>query len=358
MKEMLREYVDSRGVKMRVDRRAGIIRGVKILGLESRNGRRYPAKTLLRAVELYDGAKVNVNHTNGSSASPRDYRDRIGAIRNVRLRPEDGLFADFHFNPKHALAEQLIWDAEHAAENVGFSHNVRARTARCGDHVEVEEITKVESVDLVADPATTQGLFESAAEAAEENPEAAGGSAEDIFKDPKAAVGRAEDVLHAGRVSYADNCRQNGPAREAPLAGLSVESLRRDRPELVEELLKESRDELQSLRRELVQLREAASLEQRQRLIDELLSEFNLPIAEVGGGDCEAVVGQRFIQSLREARDEKTVRGMIQERAELVRAVERGIGATGAPAGKPLCRGQVCLAEPVDDTNSFVKSIT
>ena len=72
MKETLREYVDSRGVKMRVDRGAGIIRGVKILGLESRNGRRYPAETLLRAVELYDGAKVNVNHANGNPVGPRD----------------------------------------------------------------------------------------------------------------------------------------------------------------------------------------------------------------------------------------------------------------------------------------------
>ena len=348
MKEMLREYVDSRGVKMRVDRRAGIIRGVKILGLESRNGRHYPAETLLRAVELYDGAKVNVNHANGSPAGPRDYRDRIGAIRNVRLRPEDGLFADFHFNPKHALAEQLIWDAENAAENVGFSHNVRAKTARRDDHVEVEEITKVESVDLVADPATTRGLFESAAEAAEENPAAAGGSAVDIF--------------NADMVSNAENCRQDDPAREAFLTGLSVESLRRDRPELVQELLEESRDELQSLRRELVRLRESASRERRERLIGELLSEFNLPLAEVGGGACEAVIDRRFMQSLREATDEKTVRGLIQERAELVRAVERGIGATGgsagAAAGKPLCRGQVRLAEPADDTNSFVKSIT
>ena len=38
MTEMLQEYCDSRGVRMRVDREAGVIRGVKMLGLESRNG--------------------------------------------------------------------------------------------------------------------------------------------------------------------------------------------------------------------------------------------------------------------------------------------------------------------------------
>lgn len=160
MNETLQEYADSRGIAVRVDRRQGVIRGVKILGLESRNGRTYRPEALADAVPLYEGAKVNVNHLKENLSGPRDYRDRIGVIRGVAARPE-GLFADFHFNPKHALAEQLIWDAEHAPENVGFSHNVEARTGRQGDRVVVEAILRVESVDLVADPATTRGLFES-----------------------------------------------------------------------------------------------------------------------------------------------------------------------------------------------------
>ncbi len=85
-------------------------------------------------------------------------------IRNVDAAAGRGLVRRFLFNPKHALAEQLIWDAEHAPENVGFSHNVEARTVRQGDKIVVEAITRVQSVDLVADPATTRGLFESAAQ--------------------------------------------------------------------------------------------------------------------------------------------------------------------------------------------------
>ena len=164
MTETLLEYCDSRGVPVRVDRSAGVIRGVKILGLHSRNGREYLAETLRRAAALYEGAKVNVNHPKGVPAAPRDYQDRIGVVRGVELRADEGLFGDLHFNPKHALAEQLIWDAEHAPENVGFSHNVQARTAPRpgGSGVVVEEITRVESVDLVADPATTRGLYEAA----------------------------------------------------------------------------------------------------------------------------------------------------------------------------------------------------
>ena len=158
---VVRKFCDSRGVQMRVDRQAGVIRGVKVLGLESRNGRSYLPEALAQAAPLYEDAKVNVNHPRGNPGGPRDYQDRIGTVRNVGLRAGEGLFADFHFNPKHALAEQLIWDAEHAPENVGFSHNVEARCARRGDRVVVEAITRVQSVDLVADPATTRGLFES-----------------------------------------------------------------------------------------------------------------------------------------------------------------------------------------------------
>ena len=163
MSELLQEFCDSAGVSLRIDRASGVIRGIKVLGLQSRNGREYLPEALARAVGLYEGAKVNVNHPKGHPLAPRDYQERIGVIRNVRHRTGEGLFADFHFNPKHDLSEQLVWDAEHAPENVGFSHNVQARTSRRGETTLVEEIVQVHSVDLVADPATTRGLFESAA---------------------------------------------------------------------------------------------------------------------------------------------------------------------------------------------------
>ena len=155
--EQLREYSDNRGLTLVVDRDQGVIHNVKILGRESRNGREYPDATMARALPLYEGAKVNINH--GLGSEPRNYEHRIGQLKNVHAA-HDGLYADLHFNPKHALAEQLMWDAEHSPENVGLSHNVVARTARRGSKVVVEEIDRVNSVDLVADPATTKGLFE------------------------------------------------------------------------------------------------------------------------------------------------------------------------------------------------------
>lgn len=158
----LKEYTDSRGQTLTVDREKGVIRGVKILGLESANGRTYRTEAIRKAIGLYEGAKVNVNHPAGKATDPRDYRDRLGHFESVQQR-SDGLYGDLHYNPKHSVAEQLAWDAEHAPNRLGMSHNVAAKTSRdrTSGKVVVEEIASVVSVDLVADPATTQGLFES-----------------------------------------------------------------------------------------------------------------------------------------------------------------------------------------------------
>lgn len=160
--EPLVEFTTSGGLSPRVDRRTGRIFGVKVLGLHSRNGRMYRPEAIAAAAPLYENVKVNVNHPQAAPHQPRDYQDRLGCLRNVRATT-DGLFGDLYFNPHHHLADQLAWDAEHAPENVGLSHNVQARTRRQGNQVIVEAIEVVRSVDLVADPATTHGLYEGAA---------------------------------------------------------------------------------------------------------------------------------------------------------------------------------------------------
>ena len=161
MTEILYETTYTAGDAVRIDREAGVIFGVKIIGCESRNGRHYPNDTLRQAIPLYENSKVNLDHPDGDPRKPRSYHARFGMIRNVQLRENEGLYADFWFNPKHTIAEQLLWDAEHAPDNVGFSHNVEAVVKRTHDPALVEKIVAVRSVDLVADPATTQGLFES-----------------------------------------------------------------------------------------------------------------------------------------------------------------------------------------------------
>ncbi len=159
---IVEDFASSPGRK--IDREAGVIRGVKIIGFESKNGRVYPPQVLRAAVGVYEGVKVNINHpTNGDPTHPRGYEDRMGILRSSRFVDGSGIHADFHFNPKHRLTEQMLWDAENAPESLGFSHNAVLRFGdrdRRGRDV-VEQIVAARSVDLVADPATTKSLFES-----------------------------------------------------------------------------------------------------------------------------------------------------------------------------------------------------
>jgi len=277
MNERLCEYVDSRGATIRVDRGSGVIRGVKILGPVSRNGRVYTADAMRNAAPLYEGAKVNVNHPEGRPDRPRDYRDRIGTIREVTFRDGEGLFGDLHFNPKHALAEQLAWDAVNLPENVGFSHNVEARTATDGDQMRVDRIVRVLSVDLVADPATTAGLFESESDDSQEISES----------------------------------ESNGEMD--------------DRADLLVE-------ENESLRRKIRILA-------RRETIERLLHEYGLPSADSTDRDDRAIVDDVFLQSLSEAENERAIRRRIERRVRLMQAAVRRSQSQSDPS-RPICSEQ------------------
>lgn len=316
MNELLQEFVDSRGVEMRVDRAQGIIRGVKLLGLHSRNGRKYLPAALAEAAGLYEGAKVNVNHPKGNPLAARDYQDRLGSIRNVSARV-DGLYGDFHFNPKHALAEQLAWDAAHAPENVGFSHNVEARTSRQANQTVVEAILKVQSVDLVADPATTRGLYESAA-----------------TQGPAAAA-----------------CLVEG-ARQ-----WTLEQLRAQRPDLVAAIEAEA---TAALRSEVDRLRACEAAHARRATIARLLKEYRLPDPQALDDATRPMVSDLFMESLLAAPDERSMRALVQERAEVIAAAQKLDGAT-AGRSRPLSReqnGHEAAAGRALDARSFARAIS
>ena len=326
MNQDIQEYVDSRGVDLRVDREAGVVRGVKILGLESRNRRSYSPQALSRAIELYEGAKVNVNHPKGDPLAPRDYQDRIGVIRNVVLRDDQGLFGDFHFNPKHALAEQLVWDAQHAAENVGFSHNVQARVAKKADTSIVEEILQVQSVDLVADPATTRGLFEQ----------------------------------QAGDVPLVeDDAWQT----------VTLEQIERLKPDLIQALEQKAvasvaakhHAQLEELQSQLDVYQARETLDRRREQIGKLLVEYQLPDPASGDPTADAIVSDEFMGRLMATESEDQLRSLVRDRATLVRNLGGSFG--GPRRGRPMSRDQTVVdrhheAQQVADAKSFADAIT
>jgi hypothetical protein len=311
--ELIVEYVDSTGATLRIDRENGVIQGVKLLGPESRNGRVYPKEVIARASALYEGARVNVDHGEGDPSKARRYGERIGIIRNVRVEPGDGgLRGDFFANPKHALWEQLAWDAQHSPNAVGFSHNILGRTSRRDGKTVVEEITRVQSVDLVADPATTQGLFE-------------------------AASHQEQEVATVERLTI-DQWKADYPE--------FIKTIREDavREHLDSEAVKAANAELTKLREQVDRYQAAEKLRDKQARIDALLTEAKLP-AEL--------LSETFRKQLTDAPDEPTIKSLIEDRA----AIPKQIG--NPPRSKEQRVAENGGAAPdIRDTTAFVEAIT
>lgn len=329
MIQSLQEVCRLNSSPLQVSRESDVIRGVKILGTESRNGRTYRPAALARAVALYEGAKVNVNHPKAGPHTPRDYQDRIGVVRNVTFR-DGGLFADLQYNPKHQLAEQLAWDAEHAPENVGLSHNVEARVSRQDERLMVDEILRVRSIDLVADPATTRSLFESAPE-----------------------VGK----LSSG--SPFNELRDTQPeVMQTVLESLTPSTLQALRPDLVAALTCEQAAELASLR-EAVQTQR--TLEERKGRARALLREYELPDPEIDPERARTLLGEGFVERLCGAADEGSMRQLIRERAELIAGVRSMPSDKGAWPQRPVSRDprQMLIDwDAGESTERFVRAIT
>jgi hypothetical protein len=330
MSELLQEFVHSSSERLRVDREAGIIRGVKLLGLVSRNGRRYREDALSQAIALYEGAKVNINHPKGHPLAPRDYQERLGVVRGVVLRPGEGLFGDLHFNPKHSLSEQLVWDAEHAPQNVGMSHNVLARTTRDGADTVVESITKVNSIDLVADPATTSGLYEQAIGTSAVEQQRSSGVAEE------ANSSTSTPLPHYSTTA---------------LSSLTLEQLRQHRPDLVREVQRDYESQLEQVRGELDALVARDKIARRRERILELLQEHNLPLPPTTGADDSQLISREFIESLMRAADDETLQQLVEARAELVRSASQWTNQRHTPDRRPRSRDQMAV-EPTGRTCS------
>lgn len=146
----------------RVDAETGIIYGVKLLGENSKNKRRYARKAMREAVSLYEGRKSYVNHPDRErAAEDRKFQDWTGNFRNVTYKEGKGIFADQHLLKASPHFSAIIEAAQKFPNSVGYSHVAEGESRQDGETEIIESIREVFSVDLVTDPATTGGFFES-----------------------------------------------------------------------------------------------------------------------------------------------------------------------------------------------------
>jgi len=150
------------GDDLEADEAEPVLRGVRVLGSDSQNRRKYTQSAMEAALPLYNGAKVYCDHPDRPNES-RSVDDLFGRLFNPRI--EGGaIVADLKYNPAHPRAKQILWFAKNDPGALGLSHNAvgTGTTSKDGVFV-VEKIAAVRSVDLVAEPATNSGLYANAA---------------------------------------------------------------------------------------------------------------------------------------------------------------------------------------------------
>lgn len=149
--------------KVERDNLGGVrVRGVKLIGLESRNvnsngtRNRYAKAALESAQALYANRPVYRNHDR--HGNERRVEDKIGKVAAVESR-EDGLYGDLLLAPGQD-ADRVAWAAEHAPDFLAMSHHAKGVGRKNGEWTDIEQIEAVRSVDLVCAGGTTNSLFE------------------------------------------------------------------------------------------------------------------------------------------------------------------------------------------------------
>jgi hypothetical protein len=161
MKDLL-EYAVSH---TQMDRATGVLRNTVIINATSKNGphakRRYSERALKQIASMAEGLPAYANHVAPDLAfKARDVRDMIGRHKNVRYdATRQAVVSDLHVLEHQA---PLVFGlAQGLGDIVGNSLVSRGATRMEGDVEVVDEVSAVRSADLVSDPATTKGLWES-----------------------------------------------------------------------------------------------------------------------------------------------------------------------------------------------------
>lgn len=174
-----------------IDREAGIMRGVKIVGLKSNNlGKtigvegpgadlpyEYDRLGMRSALAAYEGQSIFMNHLpfkydEKGRRIPvvfeRSNDDLIGWFENVRFIDDPnpdvaGVYGDWHVVMSHPMANRCFEIAERNPRALGMSHEafIQDPVMRDGKLI-IPGIVRVDAIALVsARPGTTRGLFES-----------------------------------------------------------------------------------------------------------------------------------------------------------------------------------------------------
>gem|GEM_PF-1222028 len=327
-----------------IDTDSRVVRNVALSGTKSKNGYRYRAKALRKAIPLYENKPVFLDHaTSASRPFERSTRDLVGSVVHVRF--EDGRLRGDIQTLDTESGKMFIALAESNHPAVGMSHVVLAQ--RSPNKKTVEKIHEVVSVDAVVFPATTSTFRENLHEPTQSLPD----SYEDLLEKLDQLIdshskalfdNKIEKVcrigvfdnrvilavhtekqndpqhflldwhLERGEVTLGDEpvflteeqfaSRDFLPLKESHKTSKPISENERDVP-----FFESQREKLQSEIDELEEMRRAAEFRKR---IDSMLASARLP---------EFSVTENFREQLESAKDDAKCQNLIDDRLHLLR---------------------------------------
>lgn len=231
----------------RFDKQNLVVYGTKILGEHSLNNRDYPEATQKKAVSIFEGAKAYLNHPYPEDmAKPRKVQDLIGEHRNVRYA-DGSTYSDLHLLDKPLVHEQVVPIVENKPHLAGNSVVIRGRQRKGDDgRMIIEEIVAARSIDLVAEPGTTKGIYESHSQETNQMEwkditlESFKQHCPDLVKQLLVVTKEQEDEKTKVLATEAENkkLKEDLAARDAKIADLEIKEAKRQEDEAKEVRMK------------------------------------------------------------------------------------------------------------------------
>ncbi len=379
-----------------------VIQNVALLGSVSLNNRVYTEQALKDAARLYNGAPVYIDHPTESEMRDRQgvrsVMDLAGRVIRARIAGEQ-VRGDIQVLDREPTKGLFLAIAEQMPGIAGMSHRARGVVEVDDDGKEtVTSLDQVYAVELVAEPATVAGLFESISNEATERHHhpldlrSLGEQSHISFDDIRERIrttlteieqpgdnwlhieaifddrvvyqidggpmfqrswemdGRGNVTLGDGRIevhkltTFEPVTNEPQETKDMEIKDLTLDQLTEQRPELLKQIREqdEAGQELEALKAENKALKEEKdALEvkdaerDRQTMIGEKLKEAELP---------ETAVTDHFKEQLRAAKDEAAVDAVIADRKALVESV-----STGKPPKLPAKDIDALIAEARGD---------
>lgn len=298
-----------------------VIPHVKILGWESRNNRRYLPESV--QPQQYEDIPVNLNHPEGQSKQ-RVVQERFGWFENIR-KEADGVYGDLHYNPELPYAKPFAWWAKHKPNKVFMSHDA-VGTGRTENGKFIVEKAHPANVDIVADGATTKGLYESMDPDLTPAPDTPvdksleqqiGELIVAIIQDDCPAEEKRSKVMKALKL-IDDEPKPEPAPRPEPKKEKTDESVKRNQDPAYKALL----ERVTEAEKKADAAQTKLALRERHELASRLCVEAKLP---------QIAVSERFLQTLIEAENEAEIKALIEDRKGLANIqAPRSAGAVSA----------------------------